>query len=207
MELGTAQHGGGSRPVEVDVDGGDHPSRPRRHHGDAVGEEHRLGDRVGDEQRGDRALRPDPLEFDVEALAGHLVEGAEGLVEQQDVGVGDQRAGDRGPLAHPAGQLRRPRPLEPGETDEVDQRRHVGAPAALAGHLEGQSHVALDAAPRKQRRILEGDAQPPGPAQHRRGGTVDGDVAARGLVEIGEDAQHGRLATARRTEEGNELTA
>ena len=77
----------------------------------------------------------------------------------------------------------------------------------LAGDLQRQSHVALDGAPGQQGWILEGDAQPAGAAQHRRCRAVDGDLAARRLLEVGEDAQHGRLAAARRAEQGDELAA
>ena len=61
-----------------------HPAGPGAHHRHGVGQEHRLGDRVGDEQGGRDPLGPDPQQLEVEPLPGHLVEGAEGLVEQQD---------------------------------------------------------------------------------------------------------------------------
>ena len=94
---------------------------PRAHHRDRVGEEHRLGDRVGDEQRGGGPLGPDALQLEVEPLAGHLVERAERLVEQQDLRLDHQRPGDRDPLAHAAGQLGRPGLLEALEADQLDQ--------------------------------------------------------------------------------------
>ena len=141
----------------------------RRHHDDAVGEEHRLGDRVGDEQRGGGPLRPDPLQLEVEALAGHLVERAERLVEQQHLGLGDQRAGDRDALAHAAGQLRRPGLLEALEADELDEvgDRRVGA-TGDAGRPRAAGGCSLDRAPRQQRRVLEGDAEVVAAAGDRR---------------------------------------
>ena len=44
---------------------------PRRHHQHAVGEEHRLGDRMGDEHHGLAPLEPDALQLDVHLLARH----------------------------------------------------------------------------------------------------------------------------------------
>ena len=56
---------------------------PRRHHHHPVGEEHRLGDRVGDEHDGGAGLGADPHQLGLHPLAGHLVERAERLVHQQ----------------------------------------------------------------------------------------------------------------------------
>ena len=49
--------------------------------------------------------------------------------------------------------------------------------------------------------------EPSGAAQHRRRRAVDGDLAARRLLEVGEDPQDRRLAAARRSEQGDELAA
>ena len=76
---------------------------------------------MGDEQRGARPLGPDPLQLEVEPLAGHLVERAERLVEQQHLRLDHERTGDRDPLAHAAGELRRPGLLEALEPDQLDE--------------------------------------------------------------------------------------
>ena len=81
-------------------------------------------------------------------------------VEQQHVGIGDQRPGDRHALAHPARQVRRPGVLEAGQADEVDQAGHAAAARRSAGDLQRQADVALDAAPREQGGVLEGDPEP-----------------------------------------------
>ena len=86
----------------------DDPARPAGEHEDAVGEEDRLGDRVGHEHDARPRLAPDGLQVDVEPLAGQRVERAERLVEEQDRRLEHDGPGDRGPLAHPAGQLVRP---------------------------------------------------------------------------------------------------
>ena len=74
-----------------------------------------------DEQRRARPLGPDALQLEVEALAGHLVERAERLVEQQHLRLDHERPGDGDPLAHAARELRGPRLLEALEPDELDE--------------------------------------------------------------------------------------
>src|SRR3712207_8825717 len=53
--------------------------------------------------------------------SGHGVQRPEGLVHQQDVGVVGERPGDGRPLAHAAGELPRPAPLEARDADELGQ--------------------------------------------------------------------------------------
>ena len=70
----------------------------------------------------------------VEVVADDLVERAERLVHQQQVGVEGQRAGDRGALLHAARELPGKFVLEAGEVDEVevarDARRAARPPAS-----------------------------------------------------------------------------
>ena len=67
---------------------------------------HRLGDRMGDEARSVLSRpRPELQQLLVELVAHDLVERAERLVHQQQVGIEGQRAGDRGALLHAARQL------------------------------------------------------------------------------------------------------
>ena len=96
---------------QVDLDHPRDPPRPGRHHDHARREEHRLRDRVGDEDDRALRLRPDLEQLPVQALAGHLVERAERLVHQQERRVERERAGDRDALLHAAGEL--PRPVRP----------------------------------------------------------------------------------------------
>ena len=53
-------------------------------------------------------LGADPQQLGLHVLAGHLVEGAERLVHQQQRRVGGERPGDGDPLLHAARQLPRP---------------------------------------------------------------------------------------------------
>ena len=75
-------------------------------------------------------LGPDALQLEVEPLAGHLVERAERLVEQQHLRLDHQRPGDGDPLAHAARELRGPGLLEALEPDELDEASIV-SPADL----------------------------------------------------------------------------
>ena len=88
------------------------------HHGEPVGHRHGLFLVVGDVDERDPDLLLDALELQLHLLAELQVERAQRLVEQQHLGVVDQRAGQRHALLLAAGQLRR---LAALEADQVDQ--------------------------------------------------------------------------------------
>ena len=97
------------------------------HHGDAVPQAHGLVEVVGDEQ--DRLAE---LALQVDELVLHLpaderVERGEGLVHEQDVGLGGQGPGQAHALAHPSGEL----------------AGLVAAPALQAHHGQGLLGPAL----------------------------------------------------------------
>src|SRR5207237_1243082 len=77
----AAIEGAIGRPVAIDDL--DDAAGPRAHHHDLARQEHRLGDRVGDEDHGLAGLLPQPQQLLVEVVAGDLVERAERLVHQQ----------------------------------------------------------------------------------------------------------------------------
>ena len=70
-----------------------------------VADEDRLLDVVGDEQHGLALALPDAEQQFLHQRAGLVVERAERLVEQQDLGIVGERARDRGALLHAAGEL------------------------------------------------------------------------------------------------------
>ena len=76
-----------------------------RHDGDAVGQRQRLFLVVGHEDEGDADGALDLAQLDLHLLAQLLVERAQRLVQQQHLGLADQRAGQRDALALAAGQL------------------------------------------------------------------------------------------------------
>ena len=65
--------------------------------------------------------RPQLQQLLVQPVADDLVERAERLVHQQDVGVEGQRPGDRGALLHAARELPGIFLLEAGEVDELER--------------------------------------------------------------------------------------
>src|SRR5271163_3123283 len=60
---------------------------------------------MGDEDDRLARLVPKSLEFYVEVVARHGIERAERLIQQQEIGIDDQRAADGHALAHAAGQF------------------------------------------------------------------------------------------------------
>lgn len=75
------------------------------HHCDPVAEVHRLVEVVGDEDDRLAELLLDLDELLLHLAADQRVERREGLVHEQDVGVGGERTGEPDALTHPAGEL------------------------------------------------------------------------------------------------------
>jgi hypothetical protein len=65
-------------------------------------EEHRLARALAAAR-----LAPHPQQLDVHLVAGHRVEGAEGLVHQEQGRIEQKSAAERGPLLHATRQLAR----------------------------------------------------------------------------------------------------
>ena len=77
------------------------------HDHDAVGDQHRFVEIMGDEQDGLAGAGMDLQQLLLHGLAGLGVERPERLVHQQDLGIDGERAGDADALLHAAGQLMR----------------------------------------------------------------------------------------------------
>jgi hypothetical protein len=75
---------------------------PGRHDENPVGEEHGLGDAMGDEEDRLAPVLPDAEEFKVHLLPGQGVQRAERLVHEQQIGVQEERPAERHALGHPA---------------------------------------------------------------------------------------------------------
>ena len=141
------------------------PARVGPQHEDAVRQDHRLFDVVRHDQhrlRREVVVVPEPQQLGPQVLRGEHVEGGEGLVHEQRVGLDDERAGEADPLTHPARELLGVGRLEPVQADRVDGA--LGADVALLGldteRLEPDLDVLLHGQPRQQGETLEdhGDA-------------------------------------------------
>src|SRR5687768_14736404 len=97
------------------------PAGTARHHVHRVGEEYRLAQVVRDQHDRHLARGLQVSQREPELLAREGIERAEWLVEQQDLGLVNQRATDRGALLHPARQLPRMLFSEPLQPDGFEQ--------------------------------------------------------------------------------------
>ena len=140
--------------------------------------------------------------------AGDRVEGREGLVGKQQLGLAGQRPGQRGPLGHAARELRRVGALAPGQADGFDGRRHPGcarrlAGAGLVGEIEAEAHVVGEAEPGQQAGLLE----------HQRAARMGlgqrlvekAHLTGGGPFQAGQHAQQRRLAAAAASEQRHDL--
>jgi hypothetical protein len=205
LERGLGGHLGRARARERHVDDVGDPAGPGRHDDHAVGEQDRLRDVVRHEHRGGGRALVDTQQLDVEALAGDLVDGGEGLVEEEDLDADHEQAGEGDALLHAAGEVARVGVLEAAEADEVEQRIRLALGRVVQAALEpaGQHRVLERGAPRQQRRLLEhqrdvlpgvGDLCP-----------VDRDRPLGERDEPGHEPQQRGLAAAARADEGHEL--
>ena len=141
-------------------------------------------------------------------LGAHLrVERAEGLVEQQHLGLNGQGAGEGHALALAARELRGVALAEVGQADQLEQLVDTGFDLGLGtvADLEPEGHVAPHGEVTEGRVVLE--AEPDAAAARRRVRqilTLNADDAAVRRVEAGDDAQQRRLATTARAEEGRQ---
>jgi hypothetical protein len=145
---------------------------------------------VGDEDDSLLAFLPDPQQLQVHLLAGQRVQGAEGFVHQDQLGVVNERAGNGGALLHAPGQFIGIFVLGTAESHHVQQ---AACPLAARLHRQaedfgGQHHVVQDAPPLQQQRLLEHHADvAPGIEFHAVAADPDGPALVR--VQPGHDLQ------------------
>lgn len=169
---------------------------------------------MGDQKRG--AAGHQPLQGRLHLGLALGIEGAGGLIEQQDRGVLQEGAGDRDTLALAAGEAR-PGLAHRGVValgqgqDEVVRRGLLGGgfDLGLAGLGIGIGDVGADRVV-EQERLLgdQGDVM----AQARQGqaahvAPVQGDRAGGHVIEARDQVQDGALAAARRADQGHGLAA
>ncbi len=152
---------------------------------------------MGDVHEGDADLGLDALEFQLHLAAQLEVEGAQRLVEEQHLGVVDQRAGDRDALLLAAGELLR---LAAGHRAELDEVEHLldllldGLDAAAA---QTEGDVLVDVQVREERVVLEDGVDLA--LVGRQGGDVlagELDGPGGGVLQSGDHPQGGGLSAA-----------
>src|SRR5688572_4870467 len=99
--------------------------RSARHHVHGVGEKHRFAKVVCDEHHRHLARRLQVAQRLPQLFAGKRVERPERLVEEQDLGLVNERAADRGALLHAARELPGVLLGEARETDGFEQRARL----------------------------------------------------------------------------------
>ncbi len=188
-------------------------TRPGRapHHRDARRQEHRLVDAVRDEHDGEAARRPERGELVVQALPREFVERAERLVHQQEIGRGDERAGDRGAHLHAARELAREMAAELREPDLI-QRGSRAASVAAARSTPARSSGSRTFASTRAHGISVGawNTKPrrrPGPPVAAKSPPHQRSVAAARRDEPGDQVEQRGLAAAGRPEQRQEFAA
>jgi hypothetical protein len=163
---------------------------------------------VRHEDEGDAELALELLQLDLHLLAELEVEGAEGLVEQQDLGTDDHRAGEGDALALPAGELGR---STVGDVVEAHGREGLAGAAATLGladpaHAQPVRDVLEHAHVREERVVLE-DGVDVALEGCRARDVATGELhrAAGRLLEAGHETQHRGLARPGRSEHREEL--
>ena len=156
---------------------------------------------MGDDERGGPGAVERVAHLGANRLAQRGVERGEGLVEEDERGVGGERTGEGDALLLPAGQLVGAAVPEPAQPDEVehlpDPRR---TPPLGPGQAEGD--VLAHGEVREERTLLrdEGDAAALGrdvPPAAVDDGLADPDLPPVGAHEAGDRPQQRRLAAAR----------
>ena len=136
---------------------------------------------------------------------GQSVQRAKGLVQQDDVLVGQRRPEECDPLPHTARQEMRIATFEALQPELLRQLQ--GAPPGLgtthALQLQSQDCVVQHGAPGEKQVLLVHVANRAGPANRRP--TVEVDAASCWLLQTGDDVQQGALAAAAGADQADEL--
>jgi len=206
------QHERRGRAVVDLVGGADLLDAALVHDDHAVGDLERLLLVVGDEDAGHVDLVVQPAQPAAQLLADLGVERAEGLVEQQHLGLDGQGAGQRDALALAARELVRVALGQRLELDQAQQVQHaaadlrIGRPHRLGAHAQAEGDVLEDRQVAEQRVVLEDEAHA-AVAHVGVGGVLAVEVhaAAVGHLEPGDDAQQRGLARTRGPQQRDQL--
>ncbi len=131
---------------------------PFPHHRDDVAHRQRFFLVVGDEDRGGSGFDQDRAHLSPHPIPLGGIEVGEGLVQQDDLGLGCQRPGQSDPLLLAPGQFVGHAPGEPAEAHQAedlgDPPLPIGALGQAEGHVGGHAHVG------EQGVILENHSHP-----------------------------------------------
>lgn len=127
---------------------------------DAIGQEQGFVDVVGDQHRSRAVVGGDTLQQGLHIAARDFVQGAEGLIKQQDFGLTHQGSGQRGALCHTARQLRWVPAFGPAQADFPNGRPDPlcllrASNGGLVLEVQAEVHVFFERKPGQQARILE----------------------------------------------------
>ena len=186
---------------------GDLGVRAVAHQQDLVGQQDRLVDVVGDHEHGLVRGLHDLQKLVLDGAAGQCIERAEGLVEQQHLGLDGKGAGDADALLHAAGKLSRLFVEGVAEADHFEVAGAVLPDLFLRPlgplRLDGEGNIAQHAHPGHQGVALKHHAAVEAGAAHLA--TVHEGVARRGFFESGQHIEDGGLAAAGVADDANEL--
>ena len=155
---------------------------------------------VGDEDKGDARLLLDFFQLHLHVLAQLQVQGAQGLVQQQHLGMGHQGPGNGHPLLLAAGQAGDGAVLKPLQGHQGEHLGDFGLNLLLGDLLlpQGEGHVFKDVQVGEEGVLLEHRVHVP-----LVGGDVVDFVAQEDNVplvrgfEAADEAEHGGFAAAR----------
>ena len=195
-------------PRNVDSEGRtERRARARVERNDAIREQQRLVDVVGDQQHRLLLAAPDFLDFVLQLGAGERVERRQRLVEQQDLRAHRQSTRHRHALAHAAGQFRRPAIERMRQADHFDVAARARGALRLAfpseDGIDRQRHVFEHSEPRHQRIGLEHQSAIGTRAVDL--GPPDRDLAGVGFNETGDERHERRLAGPGEADDGDEI--
>ena len=180
-----------------------------QHDGHPVGHGEGLVVVVRDEDRGGAGRDEDLPQVPGEPVPQRPVQRAERLVEQQQLGVGGQRPGERDALLLAAGEGGGAAVGIPGQPDEIEQLGDPGGPRAAPRAAQPQrvADVVAHARLGEELPVLEHQ----GEATLVRGhagevGAAPADGAGGGLLQPGDRPQQRGLAAARRPEDREDVT-
>ena len=158
-----------------------------------------------------RAGAPDDLAHLLPEPLAHLdVEVREGLVEEQELGLRCERAGERDPLLLAARQLVRVLVRVAAQPHAFDQLGDSSPP--LRHTVQAEADVLGDGEVREERVVLEHHADPAllrrdHDARSGNGPPVQQDLPVRHRLESRDAPEYGRLAAAARAEQAADRTA